>query len=67
MVKAGMKLRKVKNAEFCRDENGHCIFSDKQGFCRKREWLTGKGVSKFKCYNIGRYELVEDDNEQSES
>ena len=64
MIKSGMKLRRVKNV-YCWDENGECVFL-KNKFCYKRRWLSGKGFEKFRC-GRDRFELMEDNNEQSES
>ena len=62
MIKSGMKLRRVKNV-YCWDENGECVFL-KNKFCYKRHWLSEKGFKKFLC-GRNRFELMEDNNEQS--
>lgn len=62
MIKSGMKLRRVKE-RLCHDDDGACVFY-KFNRCIKMDFLTVKGFEKFSC-GRDRFELMEDNNEQS--
>lgn len=64
MIKSGMKLRRVKE-RLCSDDDGACVFY-KSNKCVKMDFLTAKGFRKFACKR-DRWELVEENNEQSKS